>query len=118
MTHSHTTVHHLIGGVIGSAACGQSLGFPDQGGEVGGGLPPRTWDVHHVAKSAKELLAYVDRHGPVDACSDCCARSLEALQRRLRAASLRDAVPAWVLDADEFAARMASAWPGVDDASS
>lgn len=112
--HSHSSIHHLIGGT-GRAACGQRLGFPGRGGEVGGDLPLRTWDVHHAAKSARELLAYVDQRGPAEACSECCWRALEVLQRRLRAASLREAVPAWALDEDEFAARMAQAWPDADD---
>lgn len=110
-------VHHLMSETPGRAACGQNLGLIDQGGEVGGDLPSRSWEAHHVAQSAVGLLAEADERGPRDVCWRCALTASQRLQERLPVSSGAGLAPAWALDADEFARFMQGGWPdAVDEA--
>lgn len=109
---SETKIHHMMS-EVGRAACGQNLGYVDQGGEVGGDLPPRTWDVYHVAESAVGLLKWIDQYGAADACWSCSLAAQEAATRR---GSFRlGLAPAWAADRDTFSSRVALAWPVPED---
>lgn len=105
-----TEIFHYIGTEAGWARCGRNLGHVDQGGEVGGEMPPRTWDVFHVAQSAVRVLGLVEER-PGDVCWDCAQRARAALIGPTGDPSVPLYLPEWARDEQTFMEKIAAGWP-------
>lgn len=114
-----TEIYHYIGTEAGRARCGRSLGYVDQGGEVGGDLPPRTWDVFHIAQSAVRLLGWVEERPALGAdwevCWECARLARAALIGPTGDPSVPLYLPEWARSEQTFLERISGAWPDAID---